>query len=337
MRYKINNFAIMKQRVINFWEIESNADFELCARQTFHHQYEHNSVYRSYCDLIHFNPADLKSIKDIPFLPIRFFKSHDVKSFSEPEAIIFTSSGTTGTETSKHYLKELDGYEKSFTKAFNYFYGDPKEMAILALLPSYLERQGSSLIYMADRLIQDSCHPKSGFYLDNLEELKTVIEALEAAQQPTLLLGVSFALLDLIEYYRFNLKYTLVMETGGMKGRRKELIREDLHQQLATGFGVEHIHSEYGMTELLSQAYSKGAGLFSCPPWMQVFTRDTTDPFTSLTEGMMGSLNIMDLANRESCSFIATQDLGRLHPKNQFEVLGRVDQSDIRGCNLLVY
>ncbi|MDO7576522.1 MAG: acyl transferase, partial [Flavobacteriaceae bacterium] len=183
----------------------------------------------------------------------------------------------------------------------------------------------------------DSCHPKSGFYLDNLEELKTVIEALEAAQQPTLLLGVSFALLDLIEHYRFNLKYTLVMETGGMKGRRKELIREDLHQQLATGFGVEHIHSEYGMTELLSQAYSKGAGLFSCPPWMQVFTRDTTDPFTSLIEGMMGSLNIMDLANRESCSFIATQDLGRLHPKNQFEVLGRVDQSDIRGCNLLVY
>ena len=200
MRYKINNFAIMKERVINFWEIESNADFELCARQTFHHQYEHNSVYRSYCDLIHFNPADLKSIKDIPFLPIRFFKSHDVKSFSEPEAIIFTSSGTTGTETSKHYLKELDGYEKSFTKAFNYFYGDPKEMVILALLPSYLERQGSSLIYMADRLIQDSCHPKSGFYLDNLEELKTVIEALEAAQQPTLLLGVSFALLDLIQF-----------------------------------------------------------------------------------------------------------------------------------------
>jgi len=176
MRYKIDNFAFMKQAMVNFWEIESNADFELCAMQTFHHQYKYNSVYRSYCDLIHFNPADLKSIRDIPFLPIHFFKSHEVKSFSEPEAITFTSSGTTGTETSKHFVKEIKGYEKSFTKAFNQFYGSPKEMAILALLPSYLERQGSSLIYMADHLIQDSSHPKSDFYLNNLEELKTVIE-----------------------------------------------------------------------------------------------------------------------------------------------------------------
>lgn len=327
----------MNQSVVNFWEIESAIDFEICAKQTFYFQYEHNPVYRSYCDLINFNPADLKSIDQIPFLPIEFFKTHKVKSFSKTETLIFTSSGTTGSETSKHFINQIEAYEKSFLTAFKTFYGEPKKLAILALLPSYLERKGSSLIYMANRLIQKSEHPKSGFYLNNLKDLKETLLKLEDEKQPTLLLGVSFALLDLVEQFTFKLKHTLVMETGGMKGRRKELIREDLHEQLSTGFGVEQIHSEYGMTELLSQAYSKGKGIFNSPPWMQVFTRDTSDPFASMREGMMGNLNIIDLANRESCAFIATQDLGRILPNNQFEVLGRVDHSDIRGCNLLVY
>ena len=327
----------MDQSVLNFWDIESNIDFETCALQTFHHQYEHNTVYRSYCDLINFNPSDLKSSTQIPFLPIHFFKTHEVKSFRKKETITFTSSGTTGSDTSNHFIKEIDNYERSFSKAFELFYGKPKQMAILALLPSYLERKGSSLIYMADRLIQESKHPKSGFYLNNLEDLKNVIQELEEKEQPTLLLGVSFALLDLVEQFNFKLKHTVIMETGGMKGRRKELIREDLHRQLSNGFGTEHIHSEYGMTELLSQAYSKEEGLFSCPPWMRVSTRDTSDPFNPTPEGKIGNINIIDLANQESCAFIATQDLGRLHPKNQFEVLGRVDHSDIRGCNLLVY
>jgi phenylacetate-coenzyme A ligase PaaK-like adenylate-forming protein len=333
----INRFAQMYPLNMNFWEIKSNSDFEICTMQTFHYQHENNSVYRSYCDLINFNSSDLKSIHEIPFLPINFFKTHEVKSFNEKEALTFTSSGTSGSETSKHFVKQVKYYEKSFSTAFNLFYKKPKDYAVLALLPSYLERSGSSLIYMANYLINESNHPKSGFYLNNLEDLKDIMEQLEKEKQPTILLGVSFALLDLIERFKFNLNHVTVMETGGMKGRRKELIREDLHEQLCSGFGVSEIHSEYGMTELLSQAYSRGNGLFSCPPWMRIFTRDTSDPFTTLDYGMMGNLNIIDLANRDSCAFIATQDLGRIHSANSFEVLGRVDNSDIRGCNLLVY
>ena len=323
--------------MINFWEIKSESDFELCTKQTFNYQYQNNSIYRSYCDLIHFNPSDINSIQDIPFLPISFFKTHEVKSFDGAAIVTFSSSGTSGAQTSKHFVKILSDYENSFSNAFRLFYKNPEQIAILALLPSYLERKGSSLIYMADHLIKKSKHAKSDFYLNNLDELKDVLLQLEAEKQPTLLLGVSFALLDLIERFNFKLKSTIVMETGGMKGRRKELIREDLHLQLAKGFGVKKIHSEYGMTELLSQAYSKGNGVFSCPPWMQVFIRDTSDPFTNLAQGMMGNINIIDLANRESCAFIATQDLGRKNYLNKFEVLGRLDHSDIRGCNLLVY
>ena len=323
--------------MINFWEIKSESDFELCTKQTFNYQYQNNSIYRSYCDLIHFNPSDINSIQDIPFLPISFFKTHEVKSFDGAAIVTFSSSGTSGAQTSKHFVKILSDYENSFSNAFRLFYKNPEQIAILALLPSYLERKGSSLIYMADHLIKKSKHTKSDFYLNNLDELKDVLLQLEAEKQPTLLLGVSFALLDLIERFNFKLKSTIVMETGGMKGRRKELIREDLHLQLAKGFGVKKIHSEYGMTELLSQAYSKGNGVFSCPPWMQVFIRDTSDPFTNLAQGMMGNINIIDLANRESCAFIATQDLGRKNYLNKFEVLGRLDHSDIRGCNLLVY
>tara|TARA_B100000768_G_C11234261_1_gene356497 strand:+ start:322 stop:1242 length:921 start_codon:yes stop_codon:yes gene_type:complete len=305
--------------------------------ETFHYQYKNNSVYRSYCDLMHFSPSDLKTIKDIPFLPISFFKTHEVKSFNEKETKTFSSSGTSGTQTSKHFIRNISNYQNSFSKAFDLFYKTPNDFVILALLPSYLERKGSSLIYMTDYLIQKSNHSESGFYLNNFEELKEILMKLEAEQQPTLLLGVSFALLDFIGLFNFNLKSTIVMETGGMKGRRKELIREDLHEQLSDGFGKEYIHSEYGMTELLSQAYSSGNGVFSCPPWMQVFIRDTSDPLTYLETGMMGNLNIIDLANIESCAFIATQDIGRIHSLNKFEVLGRIDNVDVRGCNLLVY
>ncbi len=327
----------MNNSALKFWNINSKSDFETCAMQTFINQYKYNKVYRSYCDLINVNPSDIASVDKIPFLPISFFKSHAVKSFSEDAQLVFQSSGTTGTLPSKHFLHSANAYEQSFTKAFQLFYGAPKNFAILALLPSYLDRGDSSLVYMVNHLIKKSTHAKSGFYLHDFKSLKQTIDELEKAKQPTLLLGVSFALLDFIEQFDFNLHYTTVMETGGMKGKRKELIREDLHQQLSKGFGVKHIHSEYGMTELLSQAYSKGHGVFSCPPWMKVYTRDTSDPFTNTKVGSIGSINVIDLANQESCAFIATQDLGRIISDNQFEVLGRVDYSDVRGCNLLAY
>lgn len=327
----------MNDSVLKFSTIKSNLDFERLAIQTFIYQHKHNKIYRSYCDLINANPSDITSVKQIPFLPISFFKSHEVKSFYGTSQLIFNSSGTTNLQTSKHFLRNAKVYEQSFTKAFNLFYGSPKKLAILALLPSYLEREDSSLVYMINHLIKESAHIKSGFYLHDFKSLKQSIDELEKAKQPTLLLGVSFALLDLIEQFNFNLQYTTVMETGGMKGRRKELIREDLHQQLSKGFGVENIHSEYGMTELLSQAYSKANGIFNCPPWMRVYTQDTSDPFTRTKIGAIGSINIIDLANQDSCAFIATQDLGRMHSENQFEILGRIDYSDIRGCNLLVY
>ena len=327
----------MNRPIKNFWEISSNTDFEVFALQTFFFQYENNAVYRSYCDLINFNLTDVKSIQQIPFLPIQFFKTHEVKSFNGSQEMTFSSSGTSGKQTSKHFIKSLNDYENSFNNAFQSFYGDPKGITILALLPSYLEREGSSLIYMTEQLIQQSQNANSGFYLNDYEKLKNVIEKLEAAQQPTILIGVSFALLDLIEQFDFDLNHTLIMETGGMKGRRKELIREDLHEQLCKGFGVEQIHSEYGMTELLSQAYSKKNGVFSCPSWMRVSLRETSDPFKSVKNGGMGNVNIIDLANQFSCAFIATQDLGKIHAENQFEILGRSDYSDTRGCNLLVY
>ena len=228
-------------------------------------------------------------------------------------------------------------YEQSYLDGFNNFYGSEEDCCILALLPAYLEREGSSLVYMVDDLIKRSKHPKSGFYLNNLEELSNTIIELERKGQKTLLIGVSFALLDLIEKQQFNLKHTTVMETGGMKGRRKEIIRTELHQILKKGFGVANIHSEYGMTELLSQAYSKGNGIFECPPWMKIQLRNTENPLEGITEqGKTGGINVIDLANMNSCSFIATQDLGKLHNDNTFEILGRFDNSDIRGCNLMV-
>lgn len=319
------------------FNIKSEAEFKALALEVFQYQFEHNLVYRSFCDLLYKHPSDIKYIEDIPFLPIQFFKSHTVLSTSENDVKkIFTSSGTTGSITSKHRVTDLSVYENSFTQGFENDYGAIEDYVILALLPSYLERDGSSLIYMVDTMIKQSKHPESGFYLDNLSELSSVLKQLDTQGKKVLLIGVSFALLDLVEAHNFKLNNTIIMETGGMKGRRKELIREELHTILKNGFGVKEIHSEYGMTELLSQAYSKGHGVFNCPNWMQILTRDPEDALSIQKTGKTGGINVIDLANINSCSFIATQDLGRVYKDSSFEIIGRFDTSDIRGCNLMV-
>lgn len=318
------------------FNIKNKSEFEDTALQVFDYQFRNNRVYRSFCDLIYKHPSDIKVLEDIPFLPIQFFKSHRIVSSTDPIITTFTSSGTTGSVSSKHHVTNLRIYEQSFTQGFTQFYGHIEDYVILALLPSYLEREGSSLIYMVNSMISKSKHPESGFYLNNVSELKDTLIKLDTQKRKVLLIGVSFALLDLIETYQFKLNNTIIMETGGMKGRRKELIRADLHKKLKAGFGVKTIHSEYGMTELLSQAYSKGDGIFSCPNWMRVLIRDPEDAFTILPQGKTGGLNIIDLANINSCAFIATQDLGKTHDNESFEVIGRFDSSDIRGCNLMV-
>lgn len=320
----------------DIFNIQSEQDFQNLALHIFNYQFENNSVYRSFCDLLYKHPSDVKSIEEIPFLPIQFFKSHKVISSTESHKITFSSSGTTGSITSKHILTDVALYEKSFRRAFELFYGDVSSYTVLALLPSYLEREGSSLIYMVHDLIQKSNNPDSGFYLNNRKDLSEKLIALDASGQKVLLIGVSFALLDLVESKKFSLKNTVIMETGGMKGRRKELTRKELHQILTEGFGVDVIHSEYGMTELLSQGYSKGNGIFETPPWMKILIRDTEDPFSISASQKTGGLNVIDLANINSCSFIATQDLGKVYSDQSFEILGRFDHSDIRGCNLMI-
>lgn len=318
------------------FNIESTKEFDQLTMRIFKHQFENNPVYRSFCDLLYIHPSDVKKLEQIPFLPIQFFKSHQVLSSQDQIQETFTSSGTTGSVTSKHLVTDLSVYQQSYLKGFHHFYGNIEEYTVLALLPNYLEREGSSLIYMADDLIKKSKKPASGFYLHNLDELSQKLLDLDQSGEKVLLIGVTFALLDLIETQHFQLKNTVVMETGGMKGRRKELTRMELHQTLEKGFGVEQIHSEYGMTELLSQGYSKGQGIFECPPWMKILTRDTEDALTIIDNEKTGGLNVIDLANYNSCSFIATQDLGKVHKDGRFEVLGRFDHSDIRGCNLMV-
>jgi len=318
------------------FNIQSKQAFNELALEVFNHQFNNNKVYRSFCDLLYVHPSEVKCVEDIPFLPIQFFKTHQVISSSNPIQRTFTSSGTTGSITSSHFVTDLNIYETSFTKGFEAFYGTPEDYVVLALLPSYLEREGSSLIYMVDAFIKQSNHPESGFYLNNLAELKDSLIHLDSIGKKVLLIGVSFALLDLVETYQFNLKHTIIMETGGMKGRRKELIRDELHAQLKQGFGVDTIHSEYGMTELLSQGYSKGNGFYNCPSWMRILTRDTEDALSIQPMGKTGGINVIDLANINSCSFIATQDLGRVYNNGSFEVIGRFDHSDIRGCNLMV-
>lgn len=320
----------------DIFAISSKKEFDKIALKVFRHQYDNNAVYRNFCILLNKDKHNVKTEQEIPFLPIQFFKSHDIVSSANPVQITFTSSGTTGMATSKHLVTDLEYYEKSYRLAFSQFYGNIENYAVLALLPSYLEREGSSLIYMAEDLIQSSNNPDSGFYLNNYDELITKLVRLDSEGQNVILIGVTYALLDLIEKQTFRLKNTIVMETGGMKGRRREMIREELHEVLCKGFGVSEIHSEYGMTELLSQAYSLGNGIFECPPWMKILIRDTEDALSYINNGKTGGINVIDLANINSCSFIATQDLGKKYPNQSFEVLGRFDNSDIRGCNLMV-
>ncbi len=318
------------------FSISDAENFRKVALEVFRFQYENNKVYRQFCRLLNKDPELIKSLEEVPFLPIEFFKTQEVISSEDPVEIIFTSSGTTGSQTSRHMVTNLEIYRKSFRKGFQTFYGNIEEFAVLALLPSYLEREGSSLIYMVQDLIENSKNPHSGFYLNDLEALREKLVQLDQKGQKVLLIGVSFALLDLVEKHPFQLRNTVIMETGGMKGRRKEMIRKELHQILADGFGVKKIHSEYGMTELLSQAYSRGDGVFDCPPWMKILIRDPEDALQILPKGKNGGLNVIDLANINSCSFIATQDLGKETENGKVEILGRFDNSDIRGCNLMV-
>jgi len=323
----------MQETIFN---IKSEAQFTNFALDVFKYQFKNNKVYRSFCDLLYIHPADVKKVEQIPFLPIQFFKNKKIISSLEEVQEVFTSSGTTGSITSKHFVTDIKLYKESYLKAFAHFYGDIENYVVLALLPNYLERKGSSLVFMVDDLIVKSKNPESGFYLNNIDELAQKLINLDKKDQKILLIGVSFALLDLIEKHKFQLKNTIVMETGGMKGRRKELVRDELHKILQKGFGVDTIHSEYGMTELLSQGYSKGNGVFETPSWMRILTRDTEDALTILPTGKAGGINVIDLANYNSCSFLATQDLGKVHQNGTFEIIGRFDNSDIRGCNLMV-
>jgi len=332
--------------------------FKELALEIFRFQYQNNSVYRAYTDMLKVNPAGIDIISDIPFLPIHFFKTHAVKTTDFEPVAIFESSGTTQTTNSRHYVKDIELYERSFSGAFELFYGLVNEWRIIGLLPSYLERKNSSLIFMLEQLIQRSQHLQSGFYLYDHGKLYDTLKELENNKQKTLLIGVSFALLDFAEKYSMKLENTVVIETGGMKGRKKEMIRSELHEILKRRFHLSSIHSEYGMTELLSQAYSKGDGIFNCPPWMRILIRDEEDPLsvqsgvqssesallTTLNSRLTthdsilttrGAINIIDLANIYSCSFIATDDAGALYDNGSFEVLGRIDNSDIRGCSLM--
>ena len=320
----------------SIFNIQNKEEFKALSLAVFKHQFKNNKVYRSFCDLLFVHPSSISTIEEIPFLPIQFFKSRKVLSSLEEIQETFTSSGTTGSSTSKHLVTNINLYKESYLKGFAHFYGNIEEYTVLALLPNYLEREGSSLVFMVADLIEKSKKAESGFYLDNMQELAEKLIELDKNGQKTLLIGVSFALLDLIEIQKFNLKNTIIMETGGMKGRRKELVREELHTILQNGFGVTEIHSEYGMTELLSQGYSKGNGVFETPPWMKILIRDTEDALSINASGKNGGINVIDLANYNSCSFIATQDLGKVYENETFEIIGRFDNSDIRGCNLMV-
>lgn len=323
----------LRQRIL---AIDSEEDFLQTCLAVFRYQSERSPIYRQYLNLLGIHPDTVTGLDQIPFLPIDFFKRHSVIVEDQDPQIVFLSSGTTGTTPSRHPVADLALYEESFIRAFTEFYGNPRDIAILALLPSYLEREGSSLVYMVDHLIRSSSISQSGYFLYNHDELHQTLTTLKRDQTPTLLIGVTYALLDFAEAYRLDFPSLMVMETGGMKGRRAELIRVEVHEVLKRQFGVPSIHSEYGMTELLSQAYSAGEGIFRCPPWLRIIARQTNDPFSWETSGKTGALNIIDLANLYSCAFIETQDLGKVHADGSFEVLGRFDHSDIRGCNLLV-
>lgn len=316
--------------------IKSNSEFETLAVEIAHYQAQNNTFYGNYLKAVKIAWQDIQTVLNIPFLPIDFYKNQIIKTGEFQEQAIFTSSATTGSTYSRHYIRSLANYESCFIHSFNLFYGKPDKYVILGLLPSYLERSGSSLITMVKRLTELSHQPESGFFLYDHSKLAETLRVNESMGKKTLLIGVTFALLDFAAKFPMQLKNTIVMETGGMKGRGEELTREEVTILLTKAFGLKVIHSEYGMTELMSQAYSAGNGLFCCPPWMRVLSRDPSDPFSTTNSGS-GALNIIDLANLDTCAFIATQDLGRVHADFSFEVTGRADRADIRGCNLLVY
>jgi phenylacetate-coenzyme A ligase PaaK-like adenylate-forming protein len=327
----------MKPGLINkIFNISGQKSFYEKALEVFNYQAENNKLYKEFLSNLHIDRNSVRSLYDIPFLPAGFFKNHKIVTGNNPVVMIFESSGTTGTSTGRHYVTDIEIYKESLTRAFTLFYGNPSQFFIAALLPSYIERENSSLVYMVNNLVERSAYPCSGFYKNNIEEMLSNIKVAREKNRKILLIGVSFALLDLAEKYSPDLSDAIVMETGGMKGRRNEMIREELHSVLRQGLRAENIHSEYGMTELLSQAYSKSDGIFHCPPWMKILIRDPQDPLSVISiPGRTGGINVIDLANINSCSFISTDDLGKLHEDGGFEVLGRFDNSDIRGCNLL--
>lgn len=326
------DFTAFKHSIFN---LQSPFEFNEIALSLFRYQYKNNKVYRSFVDALGVSEQKVYHPEQIPFLPVSFFKTHKVVAGIVPEEAIFESSGTTGSETSRHYVADTALYEQSFTTSLELFYGDLSKYAVFALLPSYLERKNSSLVYMVEKLMLKSNRQMGGFFLNELEELKIQLTKAQKDGLKIMLFGVTFALLDMAEKFPVSIPDAVIIETGGMKGRREEITRMELHEKLCKSFGVSKIHSEYGMTELLSQAWSAGDGIFRCPPWMKVMIADINDPLSFLESGRTGGINIIDLANFHSCSFIATQDLGRVSDDESFEVLGRFDNSDIRGCSLL--
>ena len=317
------------------FSVETQDDFNALALEVFNYQAQHCGVYHDYIRMLKIKEDEIKAVNEIPFLPVEFFKVHQVLTDKKKPEIVFESSGTTSAEASRHYMADTEIYIQSFMRCFEMFYGNIRDYCFLALLPSYLERKNSSLVFMADHLIKATGHPQSGFYLSEYSRLADTLQRLNKENKKHILLGVSFALLDFAEQFPVELPRTIVMETGGMKGRREEMTRQELHGILRKAFGLKTIHSEYGMTELLSQAYSTGGGIFQCPSWMRILLRNPDDPFDVSEKRQRGNINIIDLANLYSCSFVATQDVGRMHADG-FEVLGRTDASDLRGCNLLV-
>jgi phenylacetate-coenzyme A ligase PaaK-like adenylate-forming protein len=319
----------------NLFNLQTLNEFNEIALHLFRYQYANNSIYKRFVDALGIHAEKVFSLEQIPFLPVSFFKTHEIRTGNFPAELIFESSGTTGIETSKHYVADVGLYQQSFTKGLELFYGDLSDYSIFALLPSYLERKNSSLVYMVEKILLHSNRQMGGFYLNDLENLQNHLLEAQRGGLKIMLIGVTFALLDMVEKWPVKIPDAVIIETGGMKGRREEITRMELHEKLCKGFGVEKIHSEYGMTELLSQAWSAGDGIFRCPPWMKIRIADTNDPLSYLETSRTGGINIIDLANIHSCSFIATQDLGRVSEDGSFEVLGRFDNSDIRGCSLL--
>jgi phenylacetate-coenzyme A ligase PaaK-like adenylate-forming protein len=329
-------FESERKKILERIKNLKNEDFDEVALAVFHFQYEYNAIYRKFIEFLKINPKEIFSLDKIPFLPVQFFKKYDIKTGDFQEETIFTSSGTTGQISSKHFVKSVDDYLENTLVGFEKFYGSVENYCVLALLPSYLEREGSSLVVMAQEFIERSKYSQSGFYLYENEKLIAQLIDNQKNNIPTLLLGVTFALLDLADASEVDLSNVILMETGGMKGRRKEITREELHFYLKKKFNIQSVHSEYGMTELLSQGYSKGDGIFECCDTLKVITKEINDPFTNQYFGKNGVINLIDLANLDSCAFIATEDVGVLYENQSFEIKGRLDMSEMRGCNLMV-